>query len=165
MDLGSEDPVAQLESKNAEKVTVVLSAKADEASAIIAEVAGLQKQWVTVNGGYARIGAGFDVPFMGNLNVGVTQKVSSSDGAVSLAPEGFYMSGLKVPASELVGIPMVGDWVKQFTTTQNHCIVDRVPAGFELTQRTVNGSALEMTFTGENVSLDLAELQKTGNCS
>lgn len=165
VDLGTEDPAVQLRDQRASTVSVSVAPNGDEAAALLAEIAGLQKNWVTVSGGYARIGAGFDVPFMGNVNVGVTQTVSASDGAVTLAPEGFYLSGLKVPASQLTEIPVVGEWVKQFTTAQSHCIVDRVPNGFDLTQMTVNGSTLAMDFTGENVSLALAELQKKDTCS
>lgn len=164
VDLGTEDPAVQLKEQKASTVSVSVAPNGDQAAALLAEIAGLQKNWVTVSGGYARIGAGFDVPFMGNVNVGVTQTVSTSDGAVALAPEGFYLSGLKVPASQLTEIPVVGEWVKQFTTAQRHCIVDRVPNGFELTQMTVNGSTLAMDFAGEDVSLALAELQKKNPC-
>lgn len=164
VDLGSEDPARQLAEQKAKAVTVVVTANGEHAAAIIAEVAGLQRSWVTVSGGFARLGAGFDVPLMGKLDVGVTQAIQANGDSVTLTPEGFYLSGLKVPASELLGIPLVGDWIKQFTVSQDHCIVERVPNGFELTQTTINGATLEMTFTGEDVNLSLAKLQKTGSC-
>jgi len=162
--LGDEEPLEQYKSLRAKSVLVIVQLNGEESKSLLSSLTGLQKEWLSTGGDVVKLGASFDVPLLGKTGVGANQVVSAQEGKLVLTPDAFYLSGLKASLQDILKIPVLGDWIKDFSTAQTYCVADRAPAGFTLQNAKLSGEKITFTFQAKEQSLAVEDLQSFGTC-
>ena len=161
--LGEAPILPQLEQRRLDEVAVTVRVPAERAIPLIAGAIGLDPGALALGDGTLRLQLEVDA-ILARVQLGIGFAVAAEAGALVFAPSEFVLAGNPVPLAELLGIPVVGDWIRPLTEPREYCVASMLPASLELTDVEAAPAGISLTVEGRDVPIDADALATLGTC-
>lgn len=101
---------------------------------------------------------GFPIP------LGVSIEPSAVDGQLVFTPDAVTVADQQFAVRDVLANPLFGAFAGQLLQQQSICIATQLPKALVVTDATVDGKRLVLTFTGDGAALGGPELSTPGTC-